>query len=195
MTDSAGRVRPSVEESGEGNERAADHLTDRVYRQLRRLAGHYMRGERIDHTLQPTALVHEAYLRLFGPTQPEWRTQSHFVRVATRAMRQILVDHARRRRRVKRGGGEAKVSLDQSAIVVSDQTPEIVLALEEALKDLAAVDPRQVEIVEMIYFTGLTQEEAAKALGISERTVRREWTLARAWLRGEVRKALSHDES
>jgi RNA polymerase sigma factor (TIGR02999 family) len=172
----------------EQNPESAARFTDLAYRQLRRLAGHYMRGERLDHTLQPTALVHEAYLRLFGPGQAPWQTQSHFVRGATRVMRQVLVDHARRRRRAKRGGGQHKISLEESAVAAADQTPEIVLALEDALKELASLDPRQVEIVEMIYFTGLTQEETARALGISERTVRREWTLARARLRGEVRK-------
>jgi RNA polymerase sigma factor (TIGR02999 family) len=191
MTDSPGEVSALLQELNQGNRQAAERFTELVYRQLRRLAGHYMRGERIDHTLQPTALVHEAYLRLFGPGQAHWQTQSHFVRGATRAMRQVLVDHARRRRRAKRGGGQHKISLEEGAVVVADQTPEIVLALEEALKELASVDPRQVEIVEMIYFTGLTQEQTAQALGISERTVRREWTLARARLRGEVRKTLS----
>jgi RNA polymerase sigma factor (TIGR02999 family) len=189
--DSPGEITALLRELNEGNQHAAERFTELVYRQLRRLAGHYMRGERVDHTLQPTALVHEAYLRLFGPGQAQWQTQSHFVRGATRAMRQVLVDHARRRRRAKRGGGQHEVSFHESAVGAADQTPEIVLALEEALKELASVDPRQVEIVEMIYFTGLTQEEAAKALGISERTVRREWTLARARLRGDVRKALS----
>jgi RNA polymerase sigma factor (TIGR02999 family) len=191
MTGSPGEASVLLQELNEGNPEAAERFTELVYRQLRRLAGHYMRGERIGHTLQPTALVHEAYLRLFGPGQLHWQTQSHFVRNATRAMRQVLVDHARRRRRAKRGGGQQNMSLEESAVAVADQTPEIVLALEEALKELASVDPRQVEIVEMIYFTGLTQEETAHALGISERTVRREWTLARARLRGEVRKALS----
>jgi RNA polymerase sigma factor (TIGR02999 family) len=190
MTDLASEIGSSLQSRSEGDMRSGA-FTDRVYRQLRRLAGYYMRGERIDHTLQPTALVHEAYLRLFGKAQPEWQTQSHFVRVATRAMRQILVDHARRRTRDKRGGAQRKLSLDESVVAATDQAPETVLALEEALKELAAADPRQVEIVEMIYFTGLTQEETAQALGISERTVRREWTLARAWLRGAVRKARS----
>jgi RNA polymerase sigma factor (TIGR02999 family) len=191
MADLPSKISALLPQPNEGDPQATERFTELVYRQLRRLAGHYMRGERIDHTLQPTALVHEAYLRLFGPGQAQWQTQSHFVRGATRAMRQVLVDHARRRRRAKRGGGQHEVSFHESAVGAADQTPEIVLALEEALKELASVDPRQVEIVEMIYFTGLTQEEAAKALGISERTVRREWTLARARLRGDVRKALS----
>jgi RNA polymerase sigma factor (TIGR02999 family) len=159
-----------------------------VYNELRRLAGRYMRKERIDHTLQPTALVHEVYLRLFGRAQIDWQNHSHFVRGSARAMRQILVDHARRRGRTKRGGENRKVSLEESAAVVCDQQPEILLAMSEALERLHVLDPRQADVVELLYFRGLTQQEAAQVLGLSEITVRREWRLARAWLWSELKE-------
>ena len=136
-------------------------------------------------------MVHEAYLRLFGQEQINWQNHSQFVHGAGRAMRQILVDHARRRATAKRAGGQKKVSFDESAVIVSDQQPEIMLALDEALQSLESLDPRQAVIVEMLYFTGMTQQEAAQALGLSEITIRREWRTARAWLRGEIRKAAS----
>ena len=186
-----GEVTALLKQVAGGDRQALDRFTRLVYRELRRLAGYYMGRERVDHTLQPTALVHEAYLRLFGRDQIDWQNHSHFVCGAARAMRQILVDHARRRARAKRAGGQEKVSLEESAIVVSDQQPEMLLALDESLARLESLDPRQAEIVEMLYFTGMTQQEAAKALGLSEITVRREWRLARAWLRSEMRKGSS----
>lgn len=191
MTAPTGEITALLQQVGGGDQQALEQFMQRVYRELRRLAGYYMRGERVDHTLQATALVHEAYLRLFGQGPIGWDNHSHFLRGAARAMRQILVDHARRRARAKRAGGHKKVSLDESVLLVSDQQPEILLALDEALTRLASLDPRHAEIVEMLYFTGMTQPEAAKALGVSEITVRREWRLARAWLRREVRKAVS----
>ena len=191
MTAPPGEITALLKQLQGGDQQARKQFIERVYRELRRLAGYYMGGERVDHTLQPTALVHEAYLRLFGPGQIDWQNHSHFFHGAARAMRQILVDHARRRARAKRAGGQKKISLEESAIIVSDEQPEILLALDESLSELESVDPRKAEIVEMLYFTGATQEETAKALEISERTVRREWRLARAWLRSEVRKAVS----
>ena len=191
MTAPSGEITALLKHVGGGDEQAREQLIELVYRELQRLAGYYMRGERIDHTLQPTALVHEAYLRLFGQEQINWQNHSHFVHGAARAMRQILVDHARRRATAKRAGGQKKVSFDESAVIVSDQRPEIMLALDEALQGLESVDARQAAIVEMLYFTGMTQQEAAQALGLSEITIRREWRTARAWLRGEIRKAAS----
>lgn len=191
MTAPCGEITALLKRVGVGDERAREQLMERVYRELQRLAGYYMRGERVDHTLQPTALVHEAYLRLFGQEQIDWRNHSHFVHGAARAMRQILVDHARRRATAKRAGEQKKVSFNESAVLVSDQRPEIMLALDEALQSLESLDPRQAVIVEMLYFTGMTQQESAQALGLSEITIRREWRTARAWLRGEIRKGAS----
>ena len=150
-----------------------------------------MRQERLDHTLQPTALVHEAYLRLFPEQAADWADRSHFLRCAARAMRQILVDHARRRNRRKRGGDRNRVPLDSGVAFVSDQRPDILLALDEALTRLEALDPRQAEVVELLYFTGMTQPEAAEALRVSPRTINREWRLARAWLREQVAEDLA----
>lgn len=192
------RRKPLISESGEvsrllqrarhGEEDAQAELAGAVNGELRRLARRFMRQERLDHTLQPTALVHEAYLRLFPEQPADWEGRSHFLRCAARAMRQILTDHARRRNREKRGDDRNRVPLDSAVAFVSDQQPGILLALDEALTRLAEFDPRQAEIVELLYFSGMTQPEAAKALDVSPRTINREWRLARAWLRDEVAK-------
>ena len=201
MADTVGEITALLKKAANGDRKASDRFLGLVYGQLRRLAGHYMKQERPEHTLQPTALVHEAYLRLFGKSQIDWKNHSHFVCGAARAMRQILVDHARRRDRAKRGGNVKVVSLDESpavfsatadsAAVVSNDRPEILLALEECLTELESRDARQARIVEMLYFTGFTQAEAAQALGLSEITVRREWRLAKAWLKSNTRKRIS----
>ena len=195
MADTTGEITALLKKAANGDREASDRFLGLVYGQLRRLAGHYMKGERPEHTLQPTALVHEAYLRLFGKDQIDWKNHSHFVCGAARAMRQILVDHARRRDRAKRGGDVKVVSLDESPAVVSaavdsNDQPEILLALEECLTELESLDPRQARIVEMLYFTGFTQAEAAQALGLAEITVRREWRLAKAWLKSNTRKRI-----
>ena len=157
-----------------------DALIPIVYEELRRLAHHYMRGERAGHTLQTTALVNEAYLRLVDIERIEWRSRGHFFAMAATVMRRVLVDHARERARDKRGGGVVFTTLAEQGITSS---PAIdVLALDEALDRLADMDPQQARIVELRYFTGLTIEETAVALGISSATVKRDWTWARAWL-------------
>lgn len=191
MTNGPGEVSELLERARLGEEGAAAQLLEAVHGELRRLARRYMRQERPDHTLQPTALVHEAYLRLFPGQEIEWKDHSELLRCAARAMRQILVDHARRRNCAKRGGDFKRVPLESGAAVVSDQQPSILLALDESLTKLEGLDPRQAEIVELLYFTGLTQTEAAKALEVSPRTVNREWRLARAWLREEVGEGLT----
>ncbi len=188
MSESAGEITALLKQAADGDQDARERFLGLVYGQLRRLAGHYMRGERGDHTLQPTALVHEVYLRLFGQDLIDWKNHSHFVCGAASAMRRVLVDHARKRASAKRGGDVNQVSLEESAMAVSDETPEILLALEDSLRELEKVDPRQARVVELLYFTGSTQGEAAQALGLSEITVRREWRLARAWLRGRMRR-------
>jgi RNA polymerase sigma factor (TIGR02999 family) len=156
-------------------------LFPQVYDELHRLAQHFFRGQRPDHTLQPTALVHEAYLRLFKAKAPAWRDREHFFCVAAQAMRQILVNHARDRRRLKRGGGRERVTLDDVVTVSRDDAPDLE-ALEGALEALAALDARKARLVELRYFVGLSNEEIAELFGVSLSTVKSDWRLAKAWL-------------
>lgn len=172
-----------------GRREALDDLMPIVYADLRRVAAGYMRRETPGHALQPTALVHEAYVRLIDQRQVKWRNRAHFFGVAAGMMRRILVDNARRRRADKRGGGWERVTLagDEAA---ADTHKEIdVLALHEALERLAAFDPQQARIVELRYFGGLTIEETAEVVGISPATVVREWTIAKAWLRADLSRS------
>jgi RNA polymerase sigma factor (TIGR02999 family) len=168
-----------------GNDAALTELTPLVYEDLRRLAHHYMDRQRPDHTLQTTALVNEAYLRLAGQTSPSWQTRAHFFAVAARAMRQILVNYAKSYRSQKRGGGALKVELDEAALVSPGQSKEIV-DLHEALERLATLDSRKAEVVELKYFGGLNYDEIAEVLKISSVTVRRDWEFAKAWLYAEL---------
>jgi RNA polymerase sigma factor (TIGR02999 family) len=177
-----------------GNRDAESRLMPLVYGELRRLAGHYMRGEGPGHTLQATALVHEAYLRLVGYDNVDWQNRAHFFGVAANLMRRILVDHARAKQAKKRGGGDQKVSLDQ-AVLVRPEAPEQFLALDEALERLAKRDPRQARIVELRYFGGLSEEETAEVLEISVRTVKRDWSVARAWLYQQLNPQPARDAS
>ena len=168
----------------DGDEQARDELFLVVYSELRRLAAGLMAGERRDHTLQPTGLVHEAYLRLVGSEAPDWRDRAHFFRTSARAMRRILVDHARGKASLKRGGDWQPVS---SAELVSPEfRPEEVIWLNELLDRLAEKDQRMAEVVELRYFGGLSVEETARALEVSERSVYRSWRAARAWLGREL---------
>jgi RNA polymerase sigma factor (TIGR02999 family) len=164
-----------------------DELAQRAYGELRRLAARYIRGERPGQTLQATALVHEAYLRLAGAGAP-WKDERHFVGIAARAMRQILVERARARGAQKRWGGMDRVSIRES-LVAAAQEDEMLPALDEALSRLEAIDPEQARIVELRYFVGLGVEEAADALGMSPATLKRRWALARAWLFRELTNA------
>ena len=168
-----------------GNRAAESQLLPLVYGELRRLAARYMRSERADHTLQPTALVHEAYLRLAGQRAVNWENRIHFFAVAAQIMRRILVDHARAHRSEKRGGREPKGPVDEALALTADNR-EGVLAIDEALGHLSERDPRLARIVELRFFAGLTGDEIAEVLGISPRTVKREWMVAKAWLRGEL---------
>lgn len=168
---------------GDGTE--IEKLFPLVYDELRRLASSYMRREKNYHTLQTTALVHEAYLRLVDQTQSDWKDRAHFFGIAARLMRQILVDHARIRDAQKRGGELTKISLDEA--VSFGQTKDIdLVALDDALRTLASFDATQSKIVELRFFGGLTIEETAEVLNISPSTVKREWNLAKAWLRREI---------
>jgi len=167
-----------------GDPSALDALTPIVYAELRRLAAGYLRGESPGHTLQPTALVHEAYLR-FGGRAPDCENRSQFYGVAAHLMRQILIDHARTRQAAKRGGHCERLSLDEGLIVSPERDVELVL-LDEALERLAAIDPRKARVVEMRFFGGLSVEESAEALEVSEVTVRRDWQFAKTWLLREI---------
>ena len=170
-----------------GEAAAASELVPLVYAELRQLAARHLQHERTDHTLQPTALVHEAFFRLFGPNQTSFENRGHFFSAASEAMRRILVDHARNRLAVKRGGGRRRVELQESGEESQDRT-EDVLAVDEALQKLACSDPRKGCLVELRFFGGLTNEEAASVLGISERTAKRDWSYAKAWLHREMMK-------
>ena len=156
-----------------------------VYDQLREIARVYLSRERSGHTLQPTALVHEAYLKLADQNRVVWQNRSHFLAVAATAMRRILVNHAKAHKAQKRGGSLARLTLDEALAEAQGRTGDLVV-LDEALSELERIDPEQVRIVELRFFGGLTASEAAEALGISERTVFRQWMMARAWLKGRV---------
>jgi RNA polymerase sigma-70 factor, ECF subfamily len=166
---------------GGGDRAALDELMPLVYEELRRLARRCMNRERAGHTLQTSALVNEAYLRLADQTDINWQGRAHFFGIAARLMRQILVDYARRRGYAKRGGDARRVDLDEAMVVSGERAAE-VLALDEALKSLAEMDPRKSQVVELRFFGGLSIEETAEVLGVSEGTVRRDWALAKAWL-------------
>ena len=171
-----------------GDDAALAKLTPLIYEELRRVAHHHMDGQRVDHTLQTTALVHEAYLRLADQTHPSWNNRAHFFAVAARAMRQILVNYAESYHAQKRGGGAFKVKLDEEAIVSPAQSKEII-DLHEALERLAALDPRKARVVELKYFGGLNHDEIAEVMKVSSVTVRRDWTFAKAWLHSELANA------
>src|SRR6184192_4708393 len=168
-----------------GDDAALAELTPLVYGELRRLAHHFMEGQRPNHTLQTTALVNEAYLRLADQTNPRWQNRAHFFAVAARAMRRILVSYARSQRAQKRGGGALKIDLDEAALVSPEESKEII-DLHEALETLATLDSRKAQVVELKYFGGLNYDEMAEVLKISRVTVRRDWEFARAWLYTEL---------
>jgi RNA polymerase sigma factor (TIGR02999 family) len=170
-----------------GEPQAADQLLPLVYHELRRLAAHKMVDEAAGHTLQPTALVHEAWLRLAGANQPGWQNRSHFFAAAAEAMRRILVEHARRKLSQKRGGRAQHVPLEESALVLA-APPEELLAVHEALDRLEQEDPPAAQLVKLRYFVGMTMEEAATALGLGKRTAENLWTYARVWLHREIKR-------
>ncbi len=172
-----------------GNRAAADSLILLVYQELRRIAASYLRQQRVDHTLQPTALVHEAYLKLVDISEVNWQDRAHFFAVAAQTMRHILVDHARALLSDKRGGAAQKLALDEAIGLSTDNNQDIdLLALDEALKELATFDEKQSRIVELRFFGGLTVEETAVVMKISPATVKREWATARAWLFRRMKK-------
>lgn len=172
-------------ELNQGNDAALTELMPLLYAELKRLAGHYLRQERPNHTLQATALVHETYIRLVDQRQQQWQNKSQFVRVAANMMRRILVDHSRGRRAEKRGGDAAKVLLEEGSLVTKGRAADVI-AVDEALERLAAIDPQQARLVELRFFGGLSIEEAARAMGVSPATVKRDWNVAKAWLAREM---------
>jgi RNA polymerase sigma-70 factor, ECF subfamily len=169
----------------DGDHAALEELTPLVYSELRRLAERYMRRERAGHPLQTTALVNEAYVRLVDLRQVRWQNRAHFFGVAAQLMRHILVDFARDRRRAERGGYKQQVPFEEAAVVSKEKSADFI-ALDDALKSLAEIDPRRSRMVELRFFGGLTVEETAEALNVSQRTVMREWSLARDWLYREL---------
>jgi RNA polymerase sigma factor (TIGR02999 family) len=185
VTSSPSEVTELLRAWGHGDESALERLTPLVASELSRLARTYLRRERVGHTLQPTALINEVYLRLIDWRNASWEDRSHFFGVAARLMRRVLIDHARRAGYQKRGGAVHHVSLDEGAIVAPDRPGEL-LAIDEALVRLAAFDSRKSEIVELRFFGGLSVEETAEVLKVSPSTVKREWRLARAWLYREL---------
>jgi RNA polymerase sigma factor (TIGR02999 family) len=177
-----------LQQWSQGDDSALAELTPLVYEELRRLAHHYMEGERPGHTLQTTALVNEAYLRLADQTNPNWQSRAHFFAVAARAMRGILVNYAKSNQAQKRGGGAARVELDEAAILSPEQSREIV-DLHEALERLATLNSRKARVVELKYFGGLNHDEIAEVMKISTVTVRRDWMFAKTWLYDELQNA------
>jgi len=185
MSDDA-EITALLDEIRGGNRDAVEALVPLLYRQLRLIAAGYLRHERDGHTLEPTALVHEAYLRLLGHEEIAWQNRAHFLAVASQVMRRILTDHGRRRARAKRGGGGARVTLNESLVGAGKRDFDIV-ALDDALGALEQVDPELARVVEMRFFGGMTVDETAEALGLSPRGVDRAWATARAWLQRELR--------
>jgi RNA polymerase sigma-70 factor (ECF subfamily) len=175
-----------------GEDGAASKLIPVVYDELRRLAGSYMRRERVDHTLQATALVNEAYLKLIEQRAVNWQSRAHFFGVAAQLMRRILIDYARGHTREKRGGELKKVSLDE-VILFSEQQADELLAVDDSLNLLEKMDPRQARVVELRFFAGLSVEEAAEALGVSPKTVKRDWSVAKAWLYADLKERYGMD--
>ena len=180
------RMTQLLQQWSHGDDSALAELTPLVYEELRRVAHHYLSRQRPGHTLQTTALVNEAYLRLADQTNPRWQNRAHFFAVAARAMRQILVSYVRTQQAQKRGGGAFKVDLDEAALVSPEESKQIV-ELHEALEQLSALDSRKAQVVELKYFGGLNYDEIAEVLKISRITARRDWEFAKVWLYTELR--------
>ena len=170
----------------DGNSAVVNQILPHIYDELRKLAGSYLRRERSDHTLQPTALVHEAYMKLIDQKQVKWQNRAHFFGIAAQVMRRILMDHARKHKAEKRGGEADKLPLEEEILLVSQESSSQLIALDDALKALAELDPQKAKIVELRYFGGLSIEETAEVIGVSVPTVNRQWKTAKAWLYGQL---------
>ena len=177
---------------GRGDKETLDQLMPIVYDELRRQAARYLRREQVGHTLQTTALIHEAYVRLVDQRNVQWQNRAHFFGIAAQLMRRILVDHARTKKRVKRGGSDIRVSLGDATVAVKGQDLDVV-ALDEALDRLAQIDEQQSRVVELRFFSGLTVEETAEVMHISKATVKRDWSMAKAWLHRELSGEIDRD--
>jgi RNA polymerase sigma factor (TIGR02999 family) len=175
-----------------GDREALDALLPAVYEELRKQAANYLRRERVGHTLQTTALIHEAYLKLIDQKNVHWQNRAHFFGIAAQLMRRILVDHARTKKRAKRGGSNIRVSFNEANVLAPNQNLDIV-ALDEALERLSEIDEQQSRIVELRFFSGLTVEETAAVLAISPATVKRDWRMAKAWLHREISAVIDHE--
>jgi len=191
MEPAKGDVTLMLQQLSTGNRDVLDKLIPLLYDELRRLAAYYLREERGNHTLQATALVHEAYLRLVDQREVQWQNRRHFFGVAARVMRRILLDYARKHEAVKRGGSVTHISLDDAVVLSEDNAAELI-ALDGLLTRLASLDPQQGKIVELRFFAGLSVEETAELMDISPATVKRDWSMAKAWLARELRKEQSH---
>ncbi|MFT7462133.1 MAG: RNA polymerase sigma-70 factor (ECF subfamily) [Pseudohongiellaceae bacterium] len=189
---SEGQVTQLVQQLEGGDPSAVDELLPLVYGSLKSMAGDMLRREGAGHTLQATAMVHEVYLKLVDQTRVQWQGRAHFVAVASQAMRRVLVDHARARKALKRGGGRLRVTINED-LALSPERDEDVLAMHEALEKLHDLDERQARMVELRFFGGLTMKEVAEVLSVSLSTVEGDWTMARAWLRRELSSGNSHD--
>ncbi len=169
-----------------GNKDVVNQILPHIYDELRRLAGSYLRRERSDHTLQPTALVHEAYMKLIDQKKVRWQNRAHFFGIAAQVMRRILMDHARKHSAGKRGGEAEKLPLEEEILIVSTDRSADLIALDDALQGLAELDPQKAKLVELRYFGGLSIEETAEVMGVSVPTINRQWRLAKAWLHSQV---------
>ena len=171
----------------DGNKEVVNEILPLIYAELRKLAGGYLRRERGNHTLQPTALVHEAYMKLIDQKKVRWQNRSHFFGIAAQVMRRILMDYARKHKAEKRGGEGENIALEEEFIIIENERSAELLALDEALENLEKIDEMKAKIVELRYFGGLSVEETAEVLGVSEITVKRHWRMAKAWLYGQLK--------
>ena len=188
MEENSQQITQLLNQWSNGDAEVLDDLMLLVYKELRRQASGYLRRERTDHTLQPTALINEAYLKLIDQRDVKWQNRAHFFAIAAQAMRRILVDYARERKREKRGGAVENLPLDEALTIVSREKSIDLVALDEALNKLATFDDRQAKVVELRYFSGLSIDETAEVLNVSNVTIRRDWNMARAWLHQEITK-------
>jgi RNA polymerase sigma factor (TIGR02999 family) len=188
MEENSKQITQLLERWSHGETEVLDDLMPLVYLELRRQASGYLRRERANHTLQPTALINEAYLKLIDQREVKWQNRAHFFALAAQAMRRILVDYARERKREKRGGTAENLPLDEALTIVSQEKNVDLVALDEALNNLATFDERQAKVVELRYFSGLSIDETAGVLNVSNVTVRRDWNMAKAWLHQEITK-------
>ena len=188
MEENSHHITQLLKQWSSGNAEVLDDLMPLVYKELRRQAAGYLRRERADHTLQPTALINEAYLKLIDQREVKWQNRAHFFAIAAQAMRRILVDYARERHREKRGGAAENLPIEEALTIVSQEKSVDLVALDEALNKLARFDQRQAKVVELRYFSGLSIDETAKILDVSNATIRRDWNMAKAWLHQEITK-------